>query len=32
MKQMCDFANRFGAEYDGWEGSMVRQGPSGDMH
>ena len=26
MKRMCDFANRFGAEYDGWEGSMERQG------
>jgi len=26
MKRMCDFANRFGAEYDGWEASMVRQG------
>ena len=25
MKQMCDLANQFGAEYDGWEGSMVRQ-------
>ena len=25
MKQMCDLANRFGAEYDGWECSMVRQ-------
>ena len=25
MKRMCDFANQFGAEYDGWEGSMVRQ-------
>ena len=25
MKQMCDLANRFSAEYDGWEGSMVRQ-------
>ena len=26
MKKMCDLANRFGAEYDGWEASMVRQG------
>ena len=26
MKRMCDLANRFGAEYDGWEASMVRQG------
>jgi hypothetical protein len=26
MKRMCDLANQFGAEYDGWEGSMVRQG------
>ena len=26
MKQMCDLANRFDAEYDGWEASMVRQG------
>jgi len=25
MKKMCDLANRFGAEYDGWEASMVRQ-------
>src|SRR5687767_6921194 len=25
MKQLCDLANRFGAEYDGWEASMVRQ-------
>ena len=32
MKQMCDFANRFGAEYDGWEGAMVRQGPSNEIH
>lgn len=32
MKQMCDLANRYGAEYDGWEGSMVRQGPSGEIH
>ena len=26
MQRMCDLANRFGAEYDGWEASMVRQG------
>ena len=26
MKKLCDLANRFGAEYDGWEASMVRQG------
>lgn len=26
MKRMCDLANQFDAEYDGWEGSMVRQG------
>ena len=26
MKQLCDLANQFGAEYDGWEASMVRQG------
>ena len=26
MKKMCDLANRFGAEYDGWEAAMVRQG------
>jgi len=26
MKKMCDLADRFGAEYDGWEASMVRQG------
>ena len=26
MQKMCDLANRFGAEYDGWEASMVRQG------
>src|SRR5688572_5729326 len=26
MKKLCDLANRFGAEYDGWEGSMGRQG------
>ena len=26
MKKMCDLANRFAAEYDGWEASMVRQG------
>ena len=26
MKKLCDLANQFGAEYDGWEGSMVRQG------
>ena len=26
MKLMCELANEFGAEYDGWEGSMVRQG------
>lgn len=26
MKQLCDLANQFDAEYDGWEGSMVRQG------
>ena len=26
MQMMCDLANEFGAEYDGWEGSMVRQG------
>ncbi len=25
MKQLCELANRFGAEYDGWEASMVRQ-------
>jgi hypothetical protein len=25
MKKMCDLADRFGAEYDGWEASMVRQ-------
>ena len=25
MKLLCDLANRFGAEYDGWEASMVRQ-------
>ena len=25
MQRMCDFANQFGAEYDGWECSMVRQ-------
>ena len=25
MKHLCDLANRFGAEYDGWEASMVRQ-------
>ena len=36
MKHLCDLANRFGAEYDGWEGAMVRQsgdsseGPDGD--
>ena len=32
MKQMCDLANQYGPEYDGWEGSMVRQGPSGEIH
>ena len=32
MQQMCDLANRFDAEYDGWEASMVRQGPSGGIH
>ena len=32
MKQMCEIANRFGAEYDGWEGAMVRQGPSSEIH
>jgi hypothetical protein len=26
MQRVCDLANRFGAEYDGWEASMVRQG------
>ena len=26
MKKMCELADRFGAEYDGWEASMVRQG------
>jgi|SRR4051794_27250364 hypothetical protein len=26
MQKMCDLANRFDAEYDGWEASMVRQG------
>ena len=26
MQRMCELANRFGAEYDGWEASMVRQG------
>lgn len=26
MKRMCELADRFGAEYDGWEASMVRQG------
>ena len=26
MQRMCDLANRFGAEYAGWEASMVRQG------
>ena len=26
MQKLCELANRFGAEYDGWEGSMVRQG------
>ena len=26
MQRMCELANKFGAEYDGWEGSMVRQG------
>jgi hypothetical protein len=26
MKKMCDLANHFGAEYDGWEASLVRQG------
>ena len=25
MKNMCELADRFGAEYDGWEASMVRQ-------
>jgi len=25
MKKMCELADRFGAEYDGWEASMVRQ-------
>ena len=25
MKKLCGLANQFGAEYDGWEGSMVRQ-------
>ncbi len=25
MKRMCDLANQFDAEYDGWECSMVRQ-------
>ena len=25
MKRVCELANRFGAEYDGWECSMVRQ-------
>lgn len=29
MKRMCELANQFGAEYDGWEGSMVRQGGAG---
>lgn len=24
MKMMCDLANEHGAEYDGWEASMVR--------
>ena len=27
MQRLCALANQFGAEYDGWEGSMVRQGP-----
>jgi hypothetical protein len=26
MKRLCDLGNRFGAEYDGWEASAVRQG------
>lgn len=25
MKKLCELANQFGAEYDGWEASMVRQ-------
>jgi len=30
MRQMCEIADQFGVEYDGWEGSMERQQPEPD--